>query len=784
MTSSLYFLRIPARRLAGYLFCVPWIALPLQVLAQQPGSQRTLKEISRPYYAAAEFELSHLDATNFDIGALQKAIGTAPASLIRWVRNETRWVPYAGALKGARGTLLARQGNLLDRNLLLAALLEAGGREVRLVHFETSLEQQKVLRKAVSQQRRGGRAGYQRSILQAGMLESFCNYSGLGREEASRFIERQASIEKRVEGALKTTLRHQRDALFQLAGDRFSPALDDPWVGMLGRYVYVQHRSSKNDSWESAHLISRAPVAAGEINICAPDEIPEAWLHQVGIKVVVVQQRGKKIRRQVALERWIPTAMAGLITGQLQLVPADLVDVETLIEEVQESRTANPLTRRMAASRAWLPLIRLEGMQASVGNAIDRSGRLIPVSRIGATGQNEEGLGKALGFLNKQFGGTSDNDSGILKEVRIEFSSRTPGQDKVRVMTRPLYTRLEDDASKLDEDQMLKRSLALNSRINLLLTSGHLPASFATQKQSNARLGLRLATDYITAKGGEGWHAKVKSESIQNISKKFHGFPTKLYGISAARASDETFQAQPNAIAWWERLTVGEGGQLSVRCAVDFIENHMETVLSKPEHRFRSRMASGVRDSIIETEALRGVGKDGVSSTARLFAADGYRGWKTIATREDPVLKSGAIPKTALEAMNKDLEAGYVLVARSQGELGTWVWWRLNMASGEVLGMAGAENWVGGQGKTEYLLNHLAIALRIYGIWDEVNSVLSSTECLWQYAQMRIEAFQSLRTELTDPERINWIKDCSPIPLRPGDAVKEAVKETVLEALK
>ena len=98
--------------------------------------------------------------------------------------------------------------------------------------------------------------------------------------------------------------------------------------------------------------------------------------------------------------------------------------------------------------------------------------------------------------------------------------------------------------------------------------------------------------------------------------------------------------------------------------------------------------------------------------------------------------------------------------------------------------MAGAENWIGGQGKAEYVLNHLAIALRIYGIWDEVNSVPSSTECLWQYAQMRIEAFQSLRTELTDPERINWIKDCSPIPLRPGDAVKEAVKETVLEALK
>ena len=61
MTPLLNFLRIPARRLAGYLFCASWAALPLQLLAQQPGSQRSLKEISRPYYAAAEFELSQDD---------------------------------------------------------------------------------------------------------------------------------------------------------------------------------------------------------------------------------------------------------------------------------------------------------------------------------------------------------------------------------------------------------------------------------------------------------------------------------------------------------------------------------------------------------------------------------------------------------------------------------------------------------------------------------------------------------------------------------------------------
>ncbi len=741
MTSSLYFLRRPAFRFGGNLLCASLMAFPSQLLAQQPGPQRTLKEIARPYYAAAEFELSHVDATDFDVRALQKTTGTTPASLTRWVRDETRWVPYAGALKGARGTLLARQGNLLDRNLLLAALLEAGGREARLVHFETSVEQQDMLRKAAARQVRGGRTGYQRSVLQAEMLEAFCNSSGLSRKEATSFIERQDRIEKRVEGALKDTLEHQREALFKLIADRISPARDDPWTRTLGRYVYVQHRSSKNDSWESAHLVSPAPTAAGEMKTCAPGELPDAWLHRVGVKVIVVQQRGDKTREQVALEQSIPTAMAGLVTGQLQLVPSNLSDVETLIAEVRESRTVSPLTRRMAASRAWIPVIRLEGMQPEVGSAIDRNGRLVPVSRIGVAGQNEEGLGKALGLLNKQLGDVPGNNAGILKEVRIEFSFRTPGRDKARVMTRPLYTRLEGAAAKLNEDQLLKRSLALSSRINLLLTSGHLPAAFTTQKQATARLGLRLATDYITAKGGDDWHRNVDSKTIAKIAGKFDVFPAKLYGIAAVRSSSDTFLSQPNAIAWWERVMVGDVDNFTYATAIDFIENRVETAHVDRRARFRSRLNAGLRDSIVETEAVRGLSAVGVTSTVSLFEKDGCKGWQIVTDSNAPVLKSTGISATARKAIHDDLDSGYLLVVRPTTHRGTCAWWRIDPASGECLGMAGAPNWIGGQSKTEVVGIIVAIAIFVIVGHRGIKLILKPTEETWKKAIEDMEDF-------------------------------------------
>src|SRR5512141_621876 len=50
------------------------------------------------------------------------------------VARQVRFEPYAGIQRGARGTALAQAGNAIDQALLLAAILRAGGYEVRFVH--------------------------------------------------------------------------------------------------------------------------------------------------------------------------------------------------------------------------------------------------------------------------------------------------------------------------------------------------------------------------------------------------------------------------------------------------------------------------------------------------------------------------------------------------------------------------------------------------------------------------------------------------------------------------
>jgi hypothetical protein len=69
-----------------------------------------------------------------DVKAAAERLGRDRARIAAFVRDRIGFDPYEGVLRDARGTLLARAGNALDRALLLGALLEAAGDKVRLMH--------------------------------------------------------------------------------------------------------------------------------------------------------------------------------------------------------------------------------------------------------------------------------------------------------------------------------------------------------------------------------------------------------------------------------------------------------------------------------------------------------------------------------------------------------------------------------------------------------------------------------------------------------------------------
>src|SRR6185295_829514 len=72
---------------------------------------------------AVEAASRDLPRDTFDPKAVLARVGPDPGKLFVWVRDETSWVPYRGALRGAPGVLMDRLGNGIDRALLLGELL-------------------------------------------------------------------------------------------------------------------------------------------------------------------------------------------------------------------------------------------------------------------------------------------------------------------------------------------------------------------------------------------------------------------------------------------------------------------------------------------------------------------------------------------------------------------------------------------------------------------------------------------------------------------------------------
>jgi hypothetical protein len=94
---------------------------------------------------AVERELSAQDADPSDIAAKAQLLGRDPQKTFEFMRDQIRVEPYAGVLRGARGTLMAGSGNALDRSLLAQELLKAQGLSTRLVTGQLSETQVQTL---------------------------------------------------------------------------------------------------------------------------------------------------------------------------------------------------------------------------------------------------------------------------------------------------------------------------------------------------------------------------------------------------------------------------------------------------------------------------------------------------------------------------------------------------------------------------------------------------------------------------------------------------------------
>jgi len=99
---------------------------------EKTARRKQLADYMEKLYQVMDGAAQDIQREDFDAQAMVDKVGKDPQKLFEWVRDNTWWVPYRGALRGPTGVLMDRVGNSLDRSLLLAELLRLAGHSARL----------------------------------------------------------------------------------------------------------------------------------------------------------------------------------------------------------------------------------------------------------------------------------------------------------------------------------------------------------------------------------------------------------------------------------------------------------------------------------------------------------------------------------------------------------------------------------------------------------------------------------------------------------------------------
>ncbi len=707
------------------ILCSFLLITPPSLIAQSSTENPLPIEGVDHTFALAEYDLNQIDETRFHIEALQQKIGSNPSLLTDWVRTKTRWVPYVGALKGAPGTLLARQGNLLDRSLLLAALLEASGRQVRIAWFETTNKNKKVLRAAASHQITGGVLG---SIHVSDDLESRHTpdeSGGLAGGGVPRLFTDRANAEQSLRNKVKKTLWAQHAQLATLTRDHFDPIYTSPWDDSLKRYFYVEYRDPESVEWNSGHLLPTPLRTAQEIHRFSTNHVPVQFLHIVTVRIVAIKEQSGVLTESTALQQSIATANLGATRVRIGMSPATKTSLAALISDLYQSKSSKPLIQYLSSADSWVPTIRTENQQLVIGKTIRANGDVTTAPGNLPDTSSTASLSTTLEKLDLLSSSNQEIPGSFLHAVRVEFDIQPPGERQAETIIRPIYRRISQSPTRLTQSEKVARSAALSFRSSLLVTGGFFSMAYARAQQSQGYLELRLASRYLSTKDNDDWIKQGDELSpMIRLLEKLDVFPTKLYGITALRSIANNFLNRPNILGYWKHVHFDSPDHGYIASAVDLIENRISSLDYTAREAFNAQLLSGLRDTIIET-AVESRTQQAVS-TSSLFQEDQGLGWLVIQPDDPSPLRALELPTVTHEAIERDLAENYLVVLRPDIREHSVAWWRLNTRTGELLGMTGSRHRIGGQSLTETIVIGIAITVVVGLLFDTLLEVSES----------------------------------------------------------
>lgn len=688
------------------------------------------KKLWEQYSRAAHAELSRPGADPSDITSKADALGRDPQKIFEFIRDQVALEPYAGVLRGARGSLMAGAGNSLDRALLAQELLKISGIEHRLIVgklsdtqasslFERFLDDSRVPQLLTDL--RSTTSDSELRQLSADMSERV----GIPANSVIELV-----LHDRAQGKefwAKTNAQREKQFSF-LSGQLQKRGENAPidgavastkFKGQLRKHYWLQTREL-NGAWsdfDPTFADAKRGVAYGT-DSAQLSEIPEEDFHQLHFSLVYQTIADGTPKKEILVAGTFASASALFESPTFRILPAD-------IDAKPDELFAMDVKQKIDVLRG---IKRFE--------AILRSGSKIVSGRtFDLDGRTYDGASNPLGgaggsFFGDAFGGADVESTPQFVDLHVELRLTGPGRKPLN-QTRTLV-RAEDVMAPTFAPPLLGW--------DILLQPQWISAKFVAFRD----LSQAVAT-------GDALAAAVDSGRLEDFYKKLlPPDPSLLHQMALLRqvaAADilgnrsgvKAFIDEPFLTISGTRITdirEDEGVIIGER-HIDIVENAVRYV-AKGENgqraAFDAALRQGVADSAIEHFLLDQVfpGPNNWSGATIVAKAQGEQRPVLFAkTRDVERLKSAGMSNADIEWIHRNESPSAQLVVATTTS-GNSAWWSIRPDGNAILR---SREGVGAT-FTETVINYAGAALRAIGAVLEFGLYLN---CIWETSTFLLE---------------------------------------------
>lgn len=621
----------------------------------------------------------------FDFQTVVRSAGNDPARLFAWVRDQTHWAPYRGALRGPLGVLMDRTGNSLDRSLLLAELLSESGGQVRLAHGAMPAGRaSKALAALLARDARPGAAPA------AGAAPAGSDLA----QVRQRITDRAAAQAKAISDAIGAGVARQDDkSQAALKSAALQALADHWWVQAREKTRWVDYDALLPDARPGEALATADRTIEYKKGAAGNLPLEDALCHRIVIRVVAEQWKAGRLTEATVLDQSLrPAELMGRRIA-LSHVPLDWpagADRMDSPQAVQKVRAA------ILAQHEWAPQLTI-GAHVVIQSSVTREGEVNPKPLLGPTARMGGATAGAISKVNDIFGGLggpppAPKPKGRFTAEWVEYTIHG-AQQPDRVIRREVFDLLGPAARargvtrepKFSEDQEVDAGLAMLSETDILPLPCQLSMQYA---------GHVVLSDIVASRNGLADLLRRMESPSAATSASYNPQPAALYAMAALRCQwsrrrDDLYLDGLNLLTYHVGLGLVAGNQTRVRMAFDIVANQLAVRPRAWVDAKAIRLAQGVLDTNLETQFVEAGGQR--DNAAEAFAASSPDKWVVLRSVDDPRWAKVQLPDDVRARIRAELQNGRIAlapqkpIAAAGGESSAW--WVIDPVTGTTLGI-------------------------------------------------------------------------------------------------